>query len=165
VLALSVAAAVHNLEEWRGYEKWAHVFHRRLNARLNNRRVCGIALILLSAALLILGVAEFAEGPGWTTAYSKVAVFALLVNALGHCVKSVRAREVVPGTISALLLIMPLSLIAIYAMRHDHGDSGKTLALSFIAALPVLPIAVYGSLWGGFLVNGLLARIVRRRGE
>jgi hypothetical protein len=164
VLALSVAAAVHNLEEWRGYEKWAHAFHGRLNARLNNRRVCGIALILLSAALLILGLAEFAEGPGWTTAYSRVAVFALLVNALGHCAKSAKTRELVPGTISAVALIMPLSLIAIYVMRRDYGDSGETLALSFLAALAVLPIAVYGSLWGGFLVNGLLAA-VRRQGE
>lgn len=162
VLMLALAAALHNLEEWRGYEKFAQAYYKRLNVRLRNRRVFGIALIFLSVAVSVLGVVEFVEGPGRTTIYSRVLVFALLVNALGHCAKSLRTRQVVPGTVSALLLIIPLAFVAIYVMRRDLGDTAATLSLSFIASLAVIPIAVYGSLWGGFAANRLLAAITGR---
>ena len=147
ILALGLAAAVHNLEEWRGYEKWVKAYHERLNVRLSNRRVFGFALILLSVIVLVLGVLECVEGPGRTTMFSRVVVFALLVNALGHCVQSLRMRQLVPGTVSALFLIIPLALIAIYVMRRDYGDTEANLTISCLAALAVLPLAVYGSLW------------------
>jgi len=159
---LGLAAAVHNLEEWRGYEKWVQSYHKKLDIRLSNRRVFGFALILLSVALLVLGVVECAAGPGRTTICSRIVVFALLVNALGHCAKSLSMRQLVPGTVSALLLIMPLALIAIYVMRRDYGDTESTLFLSFLASLALLPIAIYGSLWCGFAANWLLAAIKRR---
>ena len=159
VLALGLAAGVHNLEEWRGYEKWVQAYHERLNVRLRNRRVFGFALIFLSVTVLVLGVLECVEGPGRTTICSRIVVFALLVNALGHCAKSLRTRQLVPGTVSALLLIIPLALIAISVMRRDYGDTEATLILSLLASLAVLPIAVYGSLWGGFVANWLLAAI------
>ena len=162
ILLLGLAAAVHNLVEWRGYEQFVKAYHQRLSLRLSNRRVFGFALILLSVILLALGVVEWAEGPGWATMCSRVVVFALLVNALGHCAKSLSMRQLVPGTVSALLLIMPLALIAIYVMRRDYGDTESTLFLSFLASLALLPIAIYGSLWCGFAANWLLAAIKRR---
>lgn len=160
-LALSVAAAVHELEEWRGYETFALAYHQRLNAKLRNRRVCGFALILVSAAVLILGVVEYVEGPGRMTICSRIVVLALLVNALEHCARSLIMRKLVPGTVSALLLITPLALIAIHVMRRDDVDA-RTLILSFLASLAVMPIAAYGSLWGGFLANWLLAAIPKK---
>ncbi len=163
VLVLGIAAAVHSLEEWRGYEKFAQAYHTRLNVRLNNRRVFGVALIFLSIAVLVLGVLECAEGPGRTTMFSRIVVFALLVNALGHCAQSVRRRQLVPGTVSALFLIIPLASIALYSLRRDYGESEATLIVSFLASLAILPIAVYGSLWGAFVANSLLAAITGRR--
>jgi hypothetical protein len=160
-LALGVAACLHNLEEWRGYEEFAHTYHGRLNVRLRDRRVFGFALILLNAAVLILGVVEFVGGPGWTTTCSRIVVFAFLVNALEHCARSLITRKLVPGSISALLLIIPLALIAIHVMRRDYGDTGATLILSFLGSLVVMPIAIFSGLWSGFLANRLLTAIQR----
>jgi len=162
-LALGVAACLHNLEEWRGYEEFVHAYHQRLNARLRNRRVFGFALILLSAIVLILGVVELVEGPGWATICSRIVVIAFLVNALEHCARSLITRKLVPGTVSALLLIIPLALIALHLMRRDFGDTRATLILSFLVSLAVLPVAIFGGLWGGFLANWLLAAITGRR--
>lgn len=162
ILLLGLAAAVHNLEEWRGYEQFVKAYHQRLSLRLSNRRVFGFALILLSVILLVLGVVEWAEGPGWATMCSRVVVFALLVNAVGHCAQSLRKRQLVPGTVSALLLLIPLASIAIYVMRRENGDSETTLILSFLASLAVLPLAIYSSLWAGFAAHWLLAAITGR---
>jgi hypothetical protein len=161
-LALGVAACLHNLEEWRGYEEFAHTYHGKLNVRLRNRRVFGFALILLSAAVLILGAVEFVEGPGRTTTFSRIVVFAFLVNALEHCARSLITRKLVPGAVSAALLIIPLALIAIHAMLRDFGDTGATLILSFLGSLVIMPIAIFGGLWSGFLANRLLAATQKR---
>ncbi len=163
VLALSFAFIVHNYEEWRGYESLMRAFHGRLNSKLRDRWVFGFALILLSAVVLCLGLAEWIGGLPPVTIFSRIIVFGLLFNAFSHCFLSVKSRELVAGTVSALFLIVPLSAMAIYSMRRDLGDSAAILLSYVVVSLATLPIAIYGSLWLGYLSKRIISAATRPR--
>ncbi|MGO9863506.1 MAG: HXXEE domain-containing protein [Terriglobales bacterium] len=160
MLILGLASALHNLEEWRGFEDWVSDYHMRdyhmkLSVKFNDPRVFKLALIFLSTLVLTLGILECLAGPGWLTILSKIVVFALLLNAIGHCCLSLYKQRLVPGTISALFLIIPLAATGIYIMHRDFGDTTAAMSLYLIASLAILPIAIYGGLWAGFAMKSL----------
>jgi hypothetical protein len=156
VFTLSLVFIAHNYEEWRGYESLTRAFHSNLNSRLRDRWVFGFALTFLSAVVLLLGVIEWLWGPPPVTIFSRVIVFGLLFNAISHCVLSIKSRELVAGTASALFLIIPVSVMALYAMRYDLGDSAATFVKYILLSLAILPIAIYGSLWLGYYAKRLM---------
>jgi len=156
MLMLALATVVHNIEEWRGYEEWIQVYHKRLSARRKDREVFRIVIIIFSAVVIGIGVMEYLTGPGRLTVAAKVVVFALLVNAVGHCGMSLYKRRIVPGTISAMLLIIPLAIAEIYVMHRDFGDSVRMMFYYLVAALAMLPVGVYAGCWAAFAMRGII---------
>jgi hypothetical protein len=147
MLLLAAATAAHNMEEWQGYTEWVTVYHSRLNARFKDRAVFRFALILLTVLVLAVALAHYWTGRA--TVLCKVIVFAILLNAIGHCIVSLYKRRIVPGAITALFLIIPLASAEIYVMVRVFADNFARLAAYAVLSLVLTPVAVYGSLWGG----------------
>ena len=156
-VALAVAFAVHNFEEWRGLDSFLRTFHARLDVRLKDRFVFAFALTFLSVAVLALAVVDWVWDPAPVRFLCRVIVLGILLNAVWHCALSLYRRQLVPGTVSALFLIIPLAAAALYAMHRDFGDTVGALGLYALLSLLMLPVAIYGSLWAGYAARRLAA--------
>lgn len=157
-LLLPVVLAVHNAEEFAQYDRFARTFQGRMPIALRTRTVGGGAMLLVTVAAAALARAARSKENGPARAAVKVAVFAVVWNALGHSVLSLRERALLPGTATALLVVLPYGVLAVHAMREQDGDSGRRLlffALAGAVALPTVVLAAAALSYGALRITGL----------
>ena len=157
-LLLPIVLAVHNADEYARYDDFVDAYHPRLTKKLTSRPVIRNAVTLLTVVVaLVAGLAYVYKGGVFVT-ICKVAIFALLLNAISHCVLSLKRHRILPGTVSAALLVMPYSIAAIVIMRSDCGDSYWYLfSLAAVGAITV-PLAIMLFLWLGYGISRWEAR-------
>ena len=85
-----------------------------------------------------------------------------MLNGIGHSILSVRRRRLLPGTLSAVTLVLPYSAIAIAVMRADLGDSAGSLLRSVAFGALAAPLAIAAFLWLGYGTDRLVARPEQR---
>lgn len=149
-LLFPVILAIHNAEEYLGHDRFAQVFYRRLPRGLSARPVMRNALIALTIAAAALCVATFLRPGRALLAASKIALWALALNGIGHCLLSVRRRTWLPGTVSACALVLPYSAAAIWVLHVSAKDSA--MAMGLYAAMGALagPAAALAFLGMGY---------------
>ena len=150
-LLFPIVVAIHNFEEYRGYEDFVRGYPTWLAEKLT-RKVVGWAAILLTLAVTALAVATYFYQNDVVLMVSKIAIIGLGLNSLGHCFLSLKRRALVPGTVSGALLVLPYSVIAVFMMQSNLKDSLQALfGYAAIGAI-VAPIAIGLSLWMGYLL-------------
>jgi hypothetical protein len=115
VVLLPVALALHVAEEWfGGFTEWASL---ALNVSIGIDRFLGINLAGL--VLFALGAASAYRNP--RAAWIGVSLAALVgINAIAHTVLSVALGDYSPGTVTGLLLYIPLCIIIFrWAAAHQ----------------------------------------------
>jgi hypothetical protein len=65
-----------------------------------------------------------------------------MLNAISHCVLSLKRRRILPGTLSAALLVLPYSVVAIMITHSESGDSYSDLALLAALGALTVPLAI-----------------------
>lgn len=156
-LLFPVVLAAHNADEYRRYEDFIREYHGRLAARLATRTVMRNAAILLPIAAAALAVPTFLWEPPALVTIARVAIFALMLNAIGHCALSLKRRSMLPATVSAIVLVLPYSLVCVFVMRTKLGDSWWFLLRCAALGAIVAPIAVFLFLWIGYGFSRLSA--------
>jgi uncharacterized membrane protein len=150
-LLFPIVVAIHNLDEYRGYEDFVRSYPAWLAEKLT-RRVLGWAAIFLTLAVTALAVATYFHQNDVLLIISKIAIIGLALNCLGHCILSLTRRALVPGTLSAAILVLPYSVIAVFMMRTDLRDSFLGLfGYAAIGAI-VTPVAIGLFLWLGYFL-------------
>jgi len=112
---LPVALALHIAEEWSwGFTEWASV---ALNVNIGIDRF--LAINLTGLVLFVIGAATAYRNP--RAAWIGVSLAALVgVNAILHTVLSVALEDYSPGTVTGLLLYIPLCIIIFrWAAAHQ----------------------------------------------
>lgn len=161
-LGFPVVVAVHTLEEYMRYEEFVRASPVRLGKRFSTRRVFGGAGIVLTLGVGLLGCWDFFAGGGGSAEIARVAVFALLLNGVGHCVLSAWRRVWVPGTFSAIGLVLPYCVAAILRMRMEFGDSYWGLLGDAGLGVVAGPVAIFACVWIAYEALRLWGRIQRR---
>jgi hypothetical protein len=115
-------------------------------------------MILLTLAVAVLTCLTYIRQSPILVTLSKVAVFAIMLNGIGHCILSLKRRKLAPGTLSVVALVMPYSFIAIAAMRTSLGDSFASLLPCAIYGALAIPLATLSFLWIGYGFAYLAAR-------
>jgi hypothetical protein len=114
VILLPVAVAMHIVEEWfGGFIDWLSL---ALDVNIEAERF--LAINMIGLVLFVIGCASAYREP--RAAWIGVSLAALVgVNAIAHTVLSVFVGEYSPGTITGLLLYVPISIIIIrWATAH-----------------------------------------------
>jgi len=108
VILLPVAVALHIVEEWfGGFIDWLS-----LALDVNIEAEWFLAINMIGLLLFVIGCASAYREP--RAAWIGVSLAALVgVNAIAHAVLSVFVGEYSPGTITGLLLYVPISIIII----------------------------------------------------
>lgn len=158
-LLFPVVLAVHNAEEYAGYDDFVRTYQRRLPGKLTTRRVMRDAAILLTVAVAILSGFTYVYRSAALITVSKMAVLALLLNGAGHCLLSLKQRRLVPGTFSAIALVLPYSALAIATMRSSHGDTCRSLLLDGVIGGLATPVVILASLCVSYGLSRLGGRV------
>lgn len=142
--------AVHNVDDCMRGNEWMRVYRV---GRMGTR--CAVRALVVGMVLAAIWVAGMAyETGGWVWA-SRAPVFAMLLNGLGHGLLSVKRREVVPGTVSAALLVVPYAVLTAVSMLGEPGSSpGLLLGYAALGAVG-MPVVIAlclalgsGGCWG-----------------
>ncbi len=131
-LLFPVVLAVHNAEEYFQYDDFVRVYHGGREKRFLSRPTVRNATILLTLAGAILGVFTLAYRSPSLINVSIVASLALMLNAPGHIYMSLKARGITPGTLSALLLVLPYSALLIRAAQLPWSTMMRLLLLGLL---------------------------------
>ena len=159
-LCFPLVLAVHNAEEYFQADAFGAVWLESAMQKRVTRRILRNAMLLLTASAALTSIATFLSRDKRLLILSRAATFALLLNALGHGAASLVRRRWLPGSVSAVWLILPYSAAAIAAMRVSRGELPRFLFRSAVLGAVTLPLAT-----GGFLAISFgLARVERLRG-
>ena len=157
VLLFPLVLAIHNYDEYSRHEEFIRVYHPRVPAELNTRSTFFWAATTLTVfAAAVCWGALFSKNPTLLT-FAKASIFALMFNAITHCALYFRRRRLLPGTLSACLLVLPYSLVAVTVMRTQGGDSPANLVWYALLGAVTLPIAIGLFLLIGYGVASVLA--------
>lgn len=143
--------AIHNADEYRDYDEFVRIYHGGLARRFITRPVVRNATILLTSAGVILGVLTWAYQSPVLVDASIIASLALMLNAFCHIAVSLKECALTPGTRSAVLLVLPYSLLLIRAARLPWVTLLRFTGLG----LAVMPLAVIVFLLLGYLLLSL----------
>jgi hypothetical protein len=141
-LLFPAVLALHNLDEYSSSKPRAP--HTRLSwsSRHFQSEVTRLAMILLTLASVVVAVLNYARRDSMLTIVAELSVFALLFNAIVHLTLSLIARSFTPGTRSALILVLPYSLVTIAAIHHGAGHSSAALWPLVLGGLIALPVTI-----------------------
>jgi hypothetical protein len=151
-LLLPLVLAVHNADEYARHDDFIRAYHSRLAKALTSRPAVRYAAIFLTLAVALMAGFAYVYKSGVFVAICKVSIFALLLNAISHCALSLKHRTILPGTLSAALLVMPYSIVAIVIMHADLRDSYSYLFLLAALGAITVPLAVILFLWIGYAI-------------
>ena len=152
---LPLLVAVHNLDEYARYDDFVRAYHSRFLAKRVSRPAIRYTLIAVTLFVAVIAGLAYVDKGGIYVALRNVTIFAFMENAIGHCVLSLKRRTLIPGTLSAAVLVLPYSIVAIASMRIDLASS--YLSLSFLAACgaAAIPLFTIGFLWLGYGISRL----------
>jgi O-antigen/teichoic acid export membrane protein len=141
-LLLPLVLAVHNLDEYAKYEDFVNAYHPRLSKKLTARPVIRNAVVLLTVSVALLAGFSYVYNDDVLRTICKVAIFALMLNAISHCVLSLKRGRILPGTLSAALLVLPYSVVAVMITHSESGNSYSDLALLAALGALTVPLAI-----------------------
>ncbi|TGD30595.1 HXXEE domain-containing protein [Brevibacterium sp. S22] len=114
-LAVAVSVVVHNTEEWLlDMSGWiaAHPWFPGSSLH-GDRSEFGLVLALVAGAVVALALFAIIVRPTWSAEVLVCVAYALIANAVSHSVFSLLSWSVMPGLISGLALLVPLSLMIV----------------------------------------------------
>ena len=157
-LLFPVILAIHNIDEYARHDDFFLAHHSRLAKKLTTRRVIRDAAILLTLTVALLDVLTYVCKADVLMTISKISIFALMINGIGHCVLSLRRGTMLPGTLSAATLVLPYSVIAMVVMRTNLGDSSWSLLRFAAFGALAAPLVIIFFLWISYGIFRLVAR-------
>lgn len=136
-----IAAGLHVLEEYaEGWVAWANIeLGARFGVEFDDR------IFFLTNGLLIFAALTGAAIGWWAPAVSLAIPALFIINAVFfHMLPSARSEKLTPGTLSAIVIYLPVAAWMYWAAAEDGVLSFGTVVLSFVigAALMAYPMAV-----------------------
>ena len=159
VLLFPIVLAIHNLDEYARYEGFVSAYHPRLAAKPTTRPAIFWAATALTVAAAVICLAAFIWETPVLLVGTKVLICALLLNAVSHCLLSLKRRRVLPGTRSACFIVLPYGVVALIVMRTSVGDSGAAIIRYALFGGVTIPLAVAVFLLIGYGIVRLRALV------
>ncbi len=126
ILLFPAVLAAHNLDECWRIDEFIRLHRHLLRCRCSQRSPVFFAASLLPLAAAVLCAAIIQHPVPIPRYIANIFIVALLLNALGHCILSLMQRSITPGTLSAMMLVMPYCVMAIVIMTRGLGYTLRT---------------------------------------
>lgn len=141
-----VGLALHNAEEWVfGLTGWIGEHPWMPGGSLHGDQAqFGLALVLVTAAVLATAVTAVASRAAWSEATLVSIAYAVIVNAGSHLVMSALSWSLMPGAVTGALVLLPIGLLvtrSLPPMRWTTVSLAITIAAAVVLVLGSLVIA------------------------
>ena len=156
-LLFPAVLGLHTLEEFRLRDAFLQGPALKWVAPFLDSRTLGWAAVLMVLAATALCLLAVVGANPVAAAGAKAAIFALMFNAFGHGLGSLVRGRPVPGTLSAMALVLPYSAAALATLRLVEGEPTRTLLAYAAAGAIGMPLAA-----AVFLAMGRVASIPMR---
>jgi len=157
IWAFPVAFLIHDLEELVTTERFSRENRERFPKLLRGLATISTAQFLIAMmVLLVLTVvaAYLATRPLRDMTVLTLTLSIFLVHVIGHIAFPVFFRRYTPGLITALVIVLPYSLYALYRLFSAHLITGESLTLTLLlGALLVAPL-----IWLALFIGKWLTR-------
>jgi len=147
---LPLLVAVHNVDEYARYDDFVRAYHSRFLAKRVSRPAMRNTLIAVTLFVAVIAGLAYVHKGGVYVVLCNITILAFMENAIGHCVLSLKRRTLVPGTLSAAVLVLPYSIVAIASMRADLASSYSSLLLLAVCGAVAMPLFIIGFIWLGY---------------
>jgi hypothetical protein len=152
---LPFLVAVHNVDEYSRYDDFVRTYHSRFFPERVSRPALRNTLIVATVFVAVIAGLAYVHKGGVYVALCNITILTFMENAIGHCVLSLKRRTLVPGTLSAAVLVLPYSIIAIASMRADLAGSYWSLLLLAACGALAMPLFILGFHWLGYWISRL----------
>lgn len=152
-LLFPVVLGLHTWEEFRQRDAFVRRSAMRRWAALTDTPALAGAAVLMMLSAVVASLAAYAGVASAARAIVEVAVFALLFNALGHVASSLVRREAVPGTLSAVGLVLPYAIAAVVVLHIGQGQPLPTLLEYAAVGALGMPLAALVFLVLGYVLT------------
>ena len=153
-LILAAIFILHNIEEYLSFDKMPKIsLMNLLGKKIVTRHSFLFAITFLSFFVLAIGALNYLSENPIFYQINILVLFSLAINALQHLILSLKERRIMPGTLTAALLILPCSIL--YTMKLFESsklDSWSFLKYALLSPI-VMFISIYISLWLGYLLT------------
>ncbi len=105
--------------------------------------------ILLVSGICIANYWTISRALGCATTIIAISLF---INAVQHIVSSYLARKVIPGTISAILFLIPAPLFISSFLKRETQFGIFDIVTWGIISIILMPLSIRLSLWIGYLL-------------
>jgi hypothetical protein len=151
-LFLPVVFIVHNIEEYRSFEKFKTFYLKAINSKFRHRTVFLYALMILTIFVSGVCISNYLMTSQILRFATTIVAMSLLANGIQHCISSLWARKILPGTISAIFLLIPCSAIYLVFLEKETQFSILDIVGWFIVSMIVMFLSIRASLWIGYFL-------------
>jgi len=155
-LLLSAIFIIHNLEEYFSFDRMPKI---RIFKKIMNRRSFLFSIGIFSLFVLLLSLLNYFLENKILQKINLLILFSLTINSIQHLILSIWYRRIAPGTISAILLMFPCSVLYFLTLFDEKKLDGFTFVEYLILSPIVMGVAIIGTLWFG---NFLCSKIYKK---
>ena len=143
---------LHNIEEYRSFEVFNAFYLKAINSKFRHRMVFLYALIILTVFVSGLCISNYLMTSRILRFATTIVSMSILTNGIQHCISSLWARKILPGTISAIFLLIPCSAVYLVFLEKETQFSVLDIVGWFIISMIVMVLSIRASLWIGYLL-------------
>lgn len=144
------ALALHNVEEWMlGMTEWiaAHPWFPARSLH-GDQSEFAIVLAIISGAVLLIAIRAVITRPRWSAEVLVFIAYAKMVNGISHAVLSLLSWSLMPGVITGIIVLLPLSALVIHKLPPVQWTTSNTA---------LMVITTVGLSAGAFVLASILS--------
>lgn len=129
------ALIVHNVEEAAlGLNRWltSHAWGPARALQLSDGQFTA-ALVLVTAAVLLLAVVSAFLPPRWGIEALTALAYALVVNAAGHVIAALVTWSPMPGVATSVLVLLPVNIAVLRRLPATRWTTASVVGTVFLA--------------------------------
>ncbi len=149
-LLLPVVFILHNIEEYRSFEDFKAFYFKTIHVKLRHRKVFGFALLILTLLVSLICIANYLATNSFLGFATTIVAMSLLINGIQHSVCSCLARKLLPGTISAIFLLIPCSIVYLAFLEKETQFGISSIISWSLVSVVSMFVSIHISLWIGY---------------
>lgn len=118
-LLLPVILILHNAEEYWSFEEFKKTHLRFIKEKFRQRKIFLYALVILTTCASGICISNYFVGGRTFQFVTTIIVLSLFLNGIQHCISSLWARKILPGTISAAFLLIPYPIFYLVSLENE----------------------------------------------
>lgn len=155
-IGLPIIFILHNIEEYLCFDKFKETFYKYIGKQFQHRNIFLFAIIMLSLIALTIVILNYNYHNKILHSFTIILFLAIFINGLQHCIGSLLLKKLLPGTLTAAILIIPFSIFMFISAKNEIFFGVESTFIYIVLSLLLMYVSIFMSLWCGYFINKFL---------